>query len=189
MKRPAGWAHSVIVPPAWRLAERDCTPAMDYWNRRDFVRSLGAGVAAGVAGISAGACGSSVESLPVPEGDPMDCNSSPPAHPLQTICPSPTAALYPAPRRNNAYRFSEDITDRLAAATHNNYYEFIGRPDQINEIWDLMGPFQVWPWTVEVTGEVENPGVWPVEDLEREFGLEERVYRLRCVERWSAVIP
>ena len=47
----------------------------------------------------------------------------------------------------------------------------------------------VWPWTVEVTGEAEVTGRFNIGDFEREFGLEERVYRLRCVEAWSIVFP
>ncbi len=176
---------NLYFPPGWRIAEREVTRPDSFWNRRDFLRTVGLGAA----GLSAASCGSSVELLEIPDGDPTNCDSNPPAHPLQTICPSPTAELYPPPTRNNAYRRTDDVTDRLLAATHNNYYEFIGRPGSVNHVWDLMGPFRVWPWAVEVRGAVENPGVYAVEDLEREFGLEERVYRLRCVERWSAVIP
>ena len=182
-------AH-VIVPPGWRISERHVTDAGVYWDRRRFVRALGLGAAGvgatGVAGSLAG-CESTV--APVDNaGLDTTCDANPPSDPLQTICPSPTAELYPA-ARNNQYRLIDDLTDRLTAATHNNYYEFIGRPGNINWIWDLMGPFRDRPWTVELAGEIENPGVFDVADLEREFGLEERISRLRCVERWSIVVP
>jgi DMSO/TMAO reductase YedYZ molybdopterin-dependent catalytic subunit len=81
------------------------------------------------------------------------------------------------------------LTARLSAAVHNNFYEFIGTLDNVNLVWPYTGPFNVWPWSVEVAGEAELTGVFDVSELEREFGLEERVYRHRCVERWSMVVP
>lgn len=69
--------------------------------------------------------------------------------------------------------------------THNNYYEFsttkIG-PSQ------LSGNFPTSPWEVEVTGLVNNPKTFTMEDLLK-YEQEERIYRLRCVEGWSMVIP
>jgi len=177
---------NIILPPAWQLPERDVTDEGVYWNRRRFVQALGLGAAAATTGGAAG-CLSSVEPVDNTNLDPT-CDANPPSNPLQTICPSPTAELYPA-GRNNQFRLIDDLTDRIAAATKNNYYEFIGRPGDINNLWDLMGPFRDRPWTVEVSGEVEAPGTFDVADLEREFGLEERISRLRCVERWSIVVP
>lgn len=69
--------------------------------------------------------------------------------------------------------------------THNNYYEFsttkVG-PSQ------LSGNFPTSPWEVEVSGLVNNPKTYTMEDLLK-FEQEERIYRLRCVEGWSMVIP
>jgi methionine sulfoxide reductase catalytic subunit len=48
---------------------------------------------------------------------------------------------------------------------------------------------QTSPWEIEVGGLVNNPGVYDVDDLRRSFDEEERIYRLRCVEAWSMVIP
>lgn len=173
---------NVILPPGWQIPEREVTDEATYWDRRKFVNALGLGLAAATTG-----CESTVE--PVMQVNPdMTCNATPPSHPFQTICPSPTADLYPA-GRNNAYRLTDDITERIRSATYNNYYEFIGRPGSINEVWDLLGPFRDRPWSIEVSGEVESPMVLDPADLEREFGLEERVSRLRCVERWSMVVP
>src|SRR5207244_12314641 len=45
------------------------------------------------------------------------------------------------------------------------------------------------PWTVEVTGEVGKPKKWDIDEILKSFPAEERVYRLRCVEAWSMVIP
>jgi sulfoxide reductase catalytic subunit YedY len=51
------------------------------------------------------------------------------------------------------------------------------------------GELKVDPWSVEITGEVGKPGVYNLEDIMKPHDLEERVYRLRCVEAWSMVIP
>ncbi len=70
--------------------------------------------------------------------------------------------------------------------TYNNFYEFAT---------DKAGPallskdFVTSPWQVEVTGLVNNPGIYDMSDLLSKFDQEERIYRLRCVEAWSMVIP
>ena len=51
------------------------------------------------------------------------------------------------------------------------------------------GEFKTEPWTVEITGEVAKPGKYDLEDLMKPMDLQERIYRLRCVEAWSMVIP
>ena len=74
----------------------------------------------------------------------------------------------------------EDIT------TYNNYYEFgTGKDDPHRN----SGDFRPEPWTVRVEGEAEVTGEFDVEGLLSGVGLEERVYRMRCVEAWSMVIP
>ena len=177
---------NIILPPRWRIPESQATPEDIYWRRREFVRALGIGAAA----LGSGACGSSfVEADPPVGGGGVGCDADPPTDPLQTICASPAASLYPAARNSTYGIGSREVTDRVEAATHNNYYEFIGRAFDINKIWDLTGPFRVRPWTIEVAGLVENPTTWDADALEQEFGLEERLYRLRCVEAWSIAVP
>lgn len=74
----------------------------------------------------------------------------------------------------------EDIT------TYNNYYEFgTGKSDPAR----YSGDFKPRPWTVRVSGECDKPGDYALEDLLRPQALEERIYRLRCVEAWSMVVP
>ncbi len=80
----------------------------------------------------------------------------------------------------------DEITDEHAATHYNNYYEF-GTDKQ--EPARLSRDFRSFPWTVEVSGLVERPGIWRLEDLVDPDELEERVYRFRCVEAWSMVIP
>ncbi|HEY5641352.1 MAG TPA: protein-methionine-sulfoxide reductase catalytic subunit MsrP [Woeseiaceae bacterium] len=74
----------------------------------------------------------------------------------------------------------EDIT------TYNNYYEFgTGKADPAVYARD----FRARPWTITVDGHAEKTGTFDFEDFIRPFDLEERIYRMRCVEAWSMVIP
>jgi len=74
----------------------------------------------------------------------------------------------------------EDITH------YNNYYEFTTDKEGVAA---LAKDFNPTPWTVEVTGLVNKPRKFGIEDLLSKFTQEERIYRLRCVEAWSMVIP
>ncbi|MGB5333682.1 MAG: protein-methionine-sulfoxide reductase catalytic subunit MsrP [Woeseiaceae bacterium] len=74
----------------------------------------------------------------------------------------------------------EDIT------TYNNYYEFgTGKSDPYENAQD----FDPLPWTIKVEGHAEKTGTFDFEDFVKPFDLEERIYRMRCVEAWSMVIP
>jgi methionine sulfoxide reductase catalytic subunit len=74
----------------------------------------------------------------------------------------------------------EDIT------SYNNFYEFgTNKEDPIEN----SGRFQPKPWSVSIEGECNKPGEYNLEDLIKPHQLEERIYRLRCVEAWSMVIP
>ena len=70
--------------------------------------------------------------------------------------------------------------------SYNNFYEFgTGKDDPARNAHTL----QTEPWTVTVDGEVNRPGNYALDDLLKGIALEERIYRLRCVEAWSMVIP
>ncbi len=74
----------------------------------------------------------------------------------------------------------EDIT------TYNNFYEFgTGKSDPYRNAQD----FKPRPWSIEVSGHAEKTGIFDFEDFIKPFDLEERIYRMRCVEAWSMVIP
>ena len=74
----------------------------------------------------------------------------------------------------------EDIT------TYNNYYEFgTGKSDPYENAVD----FEPRPWTITVDGHAERTGTFDFDDLVKPFDLAERIYRMRCVEAWSMVIP
>jgi sulfoxide reductase catalytic subunit YedY len=74
----------------------------------------------------------------------------------------------------------EDITN------YNNYYEFgTGKTDPAEN----AGALTTQPWTVKIDGRVDKPGDYQLEDIIAKAQIEERIYRLRCVEAWSMVIP
>ena len=89
-------------------------------------------------------------------------------------------------RRNPAMSTTEPANSYEDITTYNNFYEFgtdKGDPAR------LAGRFRPRPWSVAVSGEAEVTGTFTLEDMLRPHPLEERVYRLRCVEAWSMVIP
>jgi sulfoxide reductase catalytic subunit YedY len=100
--------------------------------------------------------------------------------------PGKLAAL-PAVRSNvSGAATMEKSTDYKDASTYNNFYEFgTDKADPAR----LAGKFQPTPWTVEVEGLVRKPARYAIEDLLKLSAQEERIYRLRCVEGWSMVIP
>lgn len=80
-----------------------------------------------------------------------------------------------------------DPANSLDDITHyNNFYEFSTNKEAV---YPLSQEFKSHPWTVEVYGLVNHPKKYALEDLLKRFPLEERIYRLRCVEAWSMVIP
>ena len=80
-----------------------------------------------------------------------------------------------------------DPTNSFDDITHyNNFYEFSTNKEAVNP---LSKDFKTHPWTIEVNGLVNKPKTYALEDLLKKFPQEERVYRLRCVEAWSMVIP
>ena len=80
----------------------------------------------------------------------------------------------------------EPQTRRADATSYNNYYEF---GTDKTDPGQNAGSFKPSPWTVKVDGLVGKPGSYALEDLIKPSTLEERVYRMRCVEGWSMVIP
>ncbi len=87
---------------------------------------------------------------------------------------------------SSEYSTKEQINNILDVTSYNNYYEFgIDKDDPLRNSRN----FESRPWTIEVTGEAERTGIFDIEDFIRPHQLEERIYRMRCVEAWSMVIP
>lgn len=91
-----------------------------------------------------------------------------------------------AAKRNNAYVIIDKPTEITDATTYNNFYEFgTDKADPAK----YAGSLQTRPWIVSIEGEVNKPLTLDIDSLLKLAPLEERIYRLRCVEGWSMVIP
>ncbi|MGF1516157.1 MAG: protein-methionine-sulfoxide reductase catalytic subunit MsrP [Elainellaceae cyanobacterium] len=161
----------IHIPKPWQLPERRVTLEAAYWNRRRFLKSaVGMGIGASV--VSAVGC----DRLHTDETEVQP--SSPPVAlaDLKDLTFSANAAFA---------NLERPLTNRQVAATYNNFYEFGGTKN----IWEAAQALPTDPWTVKVTGLVNQPKTYDRDELARAFPLEERVYRFRCVEAWSMVVP
>lgn len=89
-------------------------------------------------------------------------------------------------RRETVYSSKEEQTPYEDITAYNNFYEF--GTDKYSPA-KLAHKLTTQPWSVTIEGEVAKPGIIPLEDILKPHVIEERVYRMRCVERWSMVIP
>ena len=89
-------------------------------------------------------------------------------------------------KKNTEYGEFKEITDFKIASTYNNFYEFSLKKD---EPYKLAKNFKTRPWSLTIDGEVAKPQVFDLDALLKKVSLEERIYRFRCVEAWSMVIP
>ena len=149
--------------PSWFLSDRHATPESVFRDRRRLMR-----LAAGGAPLIAGGLLAPGHGL-AQAGAPTD---------------DPTRGLYPVDR-NESYSAARDLTDEELAVTYNNYYEF----GSSKTIWRKAQDLPIRPWTVRFDGLVERERDVDIDDLIRRMPLEERVYRLRCVEAWAMTVP
>ncbi|HWQ68992.1 MAG TPA: protein-methionine-sulfoxide reductase catalytic subunit MsrP [Patescibacteria group bacterium] len=113
---------------------------------------------------------------------------------MATLALSPTGSVAAAPpagkplpaTRNERFILEDSPTSLESITTYNNFYEFGPNKDDPARLAHLLKPR---PWAVQIDGHVARPRQYDIEELMRLFPLEERVYRLRCVEGWSMVIP
>ena len=86
----------------------------------------------------------------------------------------------------NAKKENMKLTEYRYITTYNNYYEFgTGKSDPVEKSQE----FKTKPWNITIDGEVENPITISMEEIIEMFPSEERIYKLRCVEGWSMIIP
>lgn len=149
-----------------KIKSSEITPEQTYLSRRDFLKSMG--IISGTAALLAACKGQ-----------------------------DPTVTLSPTIEDNNAKDSSQPAsntgTDELGdplnsfedITNYNNYYEFTTDKARVAE---LAEGYPTSPWEVAVGGLVNNPKTYSLDDI-RAFEIEERIYRLRCVEAWSMVIP
>ena len=97
----------------------------------------------------------------------------------------PNAGLYPAAANPAFADAGRPVNKEVDTTTFNNYYEF----GSSKRIADAAEKLPVRPWAIVIDGEVEKPMTVDFDDLIRQVTLEERIYRHRCVEAWSMVVP
>jgi len=88
--------------------------------------------------------------------------------------------------KKGSYSTVEKLTSYRDVTSYNNFYEF---GTDKSDPADNAKNFKTRPWTIAVEGDVKRPAVYQLEDFIKPYALEERVYRLRCVEAWSMVVP
>jgi sulfoxide reductase catalytic subunit YedY len=161
------------------IPSSEITPESVYRDRRKFIQA-GAGLAAG-----AGLLGSGM--LQAQDGDalkaraPEDLNLAGVPQWLE----EKVAARNPVPE-SGPFNTDEAKAPFDDVTTYNNFYEFgTGKGDPAAR----ASEFRIDPWSVEIAGEVGKPGTYTLEDILKPHTFEDRVYRLRCVEAWSMVIP
>ncbi len=142
-----------------KIKSSEITPEQIYLSRRRFMVGIGALAASSLA---LAACG--VQSTST--GQEIDEGS------LQVSADTDELG--------DSLNTFEEVTN------FNNFYEFTTDKQKVAA---LAQDFQTSPWTVEVGGLVNKPGTYDIDDLRRKLTQEERIYRLRCVEGWSMVIP
>jgi sulfoxide reductase catalytic subunit YedY len=145
----------------WELPERQATPEGLYLDRRRLVQAMGLGLATSAAGLA------------LPHVVLADEKMA-----------DPTVQYYPA-KRDDRFGTPAPITPERLPITYNNYYEF----GTDKSIWRAAQKLEIRPWTIKVGGMVEKPFEISFDDLLAKMPIEERVYRHRCVETWSMIVP
>ncbi len=157
-----------------KIDPSEITPEHIYLSRRKFMKGIGAITASS---LILSACG--VKSFPT--GPTPEAATGGAGETTAEAVGEGSADSVPA-----TDELGDPWTSLEAITNYNNYYEFSLDKEAVA---NLAQDFKTSPWTVEVGGLVGNPKTFDVDDLVRKFSQEERIYRLRCVEGWSMVIP
>ena len=157
-----------------KVKSSQITPEEIYLSRRRFIGLAGAALAGG---IILDACVGILGNKTAPSSAASTPASTPPAGQV-------------TPTLSTASGLTDELGDPAtsydAVTNYNNYYEYTPIKQ---DVAGLSKSLVTSPWQVKVGGLVHNPKTYDVSDLKRKFSLEERIYRLRCVEAWSMVIP
>ncbi len=158
------------------VTSSEITSESVYQDRRAFIRKSGQFA---VAGLGAALMGCTDDSKAGPISN-TDYKSVP-----RLAAPDWLSKQVEAYKKSS-YTTDETLTPYKDVSTYNNFYEFgTGKGDPSR----YAGSFKTDPWSVVVEGEVGKPGKYHLEDILKPHAMEERIYRLRCVEAWSMVIP
>jgi sulfoxide reductase catalytic subunit YedY len=161
------------------IPSSEITPKSVYLSRRAFMG--GAAAVAGAAALAACAPKTDLSGA----GSAARVQATAEAQAAAGITPDPTAAPVVIPGQTDEQ--GNPLTEYESVTGYNNFYEFSTNKEAVA---GRAEGFQSSPWQVAVGGLVRNrPGTYDIEDLRTRFTAEERIYRLRCVEGWSMVIP
>jgi sulfoxide reductase catalytic subunit YedY len=150
----------MMIKKPLNINPSEITPEKLYMTRRDFLNRVSK------VGITGGLASTSLAGM-------LSFNDLNAAISFSDVSKSP-------------YSTDEEKTEYEHATTYNNFYEFgTGKDDPANN----SSGFNPLPWSVEIAGLCAKPGTYDLEDFIKPNKLEERIYRLRCVEAWSMVIP
>jgi methionine sulfoxide reductase catalytic subunit len=149
------------------IPSSDITAERLYLRRREFIRLAGSAALGAAAGPLIAGCSS----------DRVAAEAALGGTPGQQLLSGIREKVVTTDEKLNSF---EDIT------SYNNFYEFgLGKDDPHR----YAGRMKTSPWKVKIDGHCAKPAEYQLEDLIKPFELEERIYRLRCVEAWSMVIP
>ena len=158
-----------------KISPSEITPEHVFLNRRKFMKGVGA-----TAGAMALAACQMPAAPPPPKADGEAVSLPSPDELPAALAHTDAFASAETDELGGKLNTLEEITN------YNNYYEFTLSKEAVN---GMSQNFQTRPWAVEVTGMVNKPKTFDIDDIIQGFTQEERIYRLRCVEAWSMVIP
>ena len=161
-----------IPSKKWKVPERQITPESVYSNRREFLQLMGF-TGLGIAeALFASPSLAQVNLFGLKSPSEKKLNTK--FDPLSSY------------KRNVNYRVNRGITKETVALTYNNFYEFTSIKEGV---WQLIHRFKSRPWEINISGLVEKPGTYDIDDFMKSYSMEERTYRHRCVETWAMVVP
>ena len=155
----------IRIPKPWELPGLRPTDEKVFLNRRAYLKSLGFGAAMLLGG----------------------CEYQGPEAVIGLIGGYKDPEPYkPTKYLNNKYTLDRPVTAQEKVLSFNNFYEFSTRKTDVAK---RAKEFTIAPWTVEVTGLVNKPKIFDINDLKKMMPVEERLYRFRCVEAWAMAVP
>ena len=154
----------IKISPAWDISENDATPEEIYLNRRKFLENTGK-LGGTILAFN------TLSNLLTPKG---------------VFAASSSFSESISQNETNLADLRDRVTSEILTSRYNNFYEFGALKGDISL---LAKKLPVGEWTIKVEGLVHEPRILDVDKIVQTMPLEQRVYRLRCVETWSAIIP
>ena len=154
----------IKIPPEWEISEKETTPEEVYLNRRRFIGNMGK------LGVNSLAFCLLPKFLALSKVFAANQNSS------ESV----------SKNKNYLMSLAAQSTPENLVSRYNNFYEF---GTNKSNIWRLSRKLPLEDWTVKVEGLTNKTRVLDLEKLIKKIPSEQRIYRLRCVETWSAIIP